>query len=238
MKPLLTAYWNNLVMLNFEIDVAALQPYLPAYTEIDLYNNKCLISLVAFQFSNAKFLKLPIPFYRNFPQINLRFYVKRQFKNEIRKGVVFIKEIAEGKLLKAGAALLYNEHYFNLPTRQSFENSNNYLNANYEWNFKNEWNGIHSIANKEKSAPTVNSIEAFITDRYWGYTKISKNKTAEFKVEHPVWNIHTLKSFEFQCNSKEIYGEQLHAALLKKPLCAFMVDGSFVKVHNKTLCTN
>jgi len=47
-------------MLNFEIDPTALQPYLPAYTEIDLYNNKCLISLVGFQFSNAKFLKLPI----------------------------------------------------------------------------------------------------------------------------------------------------------------------------------
>jgi len=167
MKPLLTAYWNNLVMLNFEIDPSALQPYLPAHTEIDLYHNKCLISLVGFKFSKAKLLKLPFPFSQNFSQINLRFYVKHQRKNEIRKGVVFIKEIAEGKLLKAGAALLYNEHYFNLPTRQSFENRNNFLNINYEWNFKNEWNYIHSIANEERTAPTANSIETFITDRYW-----------------------------------------------------------------------
>ena len=223
-------------MLNFEIDPSALQPYLPAHTEIDLYHNKCLISLVGFKFSKAKLLKLPFPFYQNFSQINLRFYVKHQRKNEIRKGVVFIKEIAEGKLLKAGAALLYNEHYFNLPTRQSFENRNNFLNINYEWNFKNEWNYIHSIANEERTAPTANSIEAFITDRYFGYTQINKNKTAEFKVEHSLWNIHALKSFELHCNSAELYGEQLHCALSKKPLYAFMVDGSFVKVyHKKTL---
>jgi len=55
-------------------------------------------------------------------------------------------------------------------------------------------NYIHSIANEERTEPTTNSIETFITDRYWGYTKINKNKTAEFKVEHPQRNIHTLKS--------------------------------------------
>ena len=65
MKPLLTVCWNNLVMLNFEIDPSALQPYLPAHTEIDLYN-KCLISLVGFKFSKAELLKLPIPLYQDF----------------------------------------------------------------------------------------------------------------------------------------------------------------------------
>ena len=151
-------------MLNFEIDPSALQPYLPAHTEIDLYN-KCLISLVGFKFSKAKLLKLPIPFYQDFSQINLRFYVKHQRKNEIRKSVVFIKEIAEKKLLKTGAALLFNEHYSTMLVKQNFESRNNSLTVNKEWNY------IHSIANEERTEPTTNSIEKFITDRYWGYTK-------------------------------------------------------------------
>ena len=203
MKPLLTVCWNNLVMLNFEIDPSALQPYLPAHTEIDLYNNKCLISLVGFKFSKAKLLKLPIPFYQDFSQINLRFYVKHQRKNEIRKSVVFIKEIAEKKLLKTGVALLFNEHYSTMLVKQNFESRNNSLNVNYEWNFNNEWNYIHSIANEERTEPTTNSIETFITDRYWGYTKINKNKTAEFKVEHPQRNIHTLKSLNCSATAKK-----------------------------------
>ena len=238
MKPLLTACWNNLVMLNFETDSTILQPYLPANTKIDLFNNKCFLSLVGFQFKDAKLKGLPVPFYLNFTQINLRFYVQHYCGNECRKGVVFIKEIAEGNLLKAGAAMFYKEHYCNLSTKQVVENNDRSIDVMYKWNYHHEWNYLHSIAAKEKKQPAKNSIEEFITDRYWGYTRIDKNKTAEFKVEHPVWNIHPLQSYKLHCNSKEIYGEALNTALSKEPASAFMVDGSFVKVYNKKLCTN
>jgi uncharacterized protein YqjF (DUF2071 family) len=237
-KPLLTACWNNLVMLNFETDPTILQSYLPAGTTIDFYNNKCFISLVGFQFKDAKLKGLPIPFYQNFTQINLRFYVQHYCGNECKRGVVFIKEIANGSLLKAGAALLYHEHYCNLPTKQSVEANEQHVDITYKWNYCNDWNYLHTIAMKEKTVPVKNAIELFITHRYLGYTKINKHKTAEFKVGHPAWSIHKLQSYELYCNSKEIYGEQLHNFFSQKPACAFMVDGSFVKVYNKKLCTN
>jgi uncharacterized protein len=233
MRPLFTAHWNNLVMLNYEIDPAVLQPYLPSGTACDLWNNKCYLSLVAFRFSHPKIKTVPIPFYTNFVQINLRFYVRRYCNGECRKGVVFIKEIAEGRLLKAGAALLYNERYTNLQTRHCSDENDTMLHIKYEWKLNKEWNYVHATANPYKIIPADDTAEAFITNRFWGYTKISGNQTAEFRVDHAPWKICALESFDINCNSRLLYGEKLHAFLSQKPAFAFMTDGSFVKVYNK-----
>jgi len=238
MNPLLTADWNNLVVLNYEIDPAALIPYLPPHTEPDFWNNKCYISLVAFQFRNPKIRGIALPFYRNFEQVNLRFYVRYSYGKEIRKGVVFIKEIAAGKLLKAGAALLYNEHYTNLPTRHAIEEKDSMLHIKYEWNCNNEWNYIDAVADMHKTIPRSGSVEAFITNRFWGYTKVSVNKTVEFCIAHQPWNIHVLKSCRINCSSEALYGKTLHSYLTKEPALSFMMDGSFVKVYNKKPCGN
>ena len=38
-------------------------------------------------------LGVPIPFHRNFDEVNLRFYVRQQEGSEVRRGVVFVREI-------------------------------------------------------------------------------------------------------------------------------------------------
>jgi len=38
-------------------------------------------------------LGVPIPFHRNFEEVNLRFYVRRKHEGVWRRGVVFIKEV-------------------------------------------------------------------------------------------------------------------------------------------------
>jgi uncharacterized protein YqjF (DUF2071 family) len=220
-------------MLNYEIDPSALNDYLPPGTELDLWNNKCYISLVAFEFLNAKLKKIRIPFYKNFEQINLRFYVRRNCNGDVRKGVVFIKEIAMGNLLKAGAALLYNEYYTNLPTRRSMIQKDKIIHFKYEWRFNKSWHYIEADAFPDKKIPAADTLEAFITERYWGYTKLSNNRTAEFRVDHPQWKISTLQTAKLNCNSYDLYGEMLHNYLSKTPVAAFVADGSFVEVHNR-----
>ncbi|CAN5649578.1 DUF2071 domain-containing protein [soil metagenome] len=238
MKPLLTADWNNLMVVNYEIDPAELKPYLPAGTEPDLWNNKCYISLVAFQFSNPKIKEIPIPFYKSFEQINLRFHVRKVCNGEVRKGVVFIKEIATGNLLKAGAALLYNEHYTHLKTRHTITKQSNAIDIQYDWNLNKQWNYIHAVAEKDKTTPDPNTAIAFIANRFWGYTNISPDKTAKFRIEHEPWKIHGVKFCQVNCNIKKLYGETLHTFLSQAPAFTFMIDGSSVKVYNKKLCTN
>jgi uncharacterized protein len=89
-KPFLSAEWRNLIMINYEVNEEILLPYLPAKTELDSFNNKFYVSLVAFHFLDTKVKGISLPFHRNFEEINLRFYVKYKEGNEYKRGVVSI----------------------------------------------------------------------------------------------------------------------------------------------------
>jgi hypothetical protein len=50
-----------------------------------------------------------------------------------------------------------------------------------------------------KTSPTsveieTGSEEEFITEHYWGYTKIKKS-TSEYQVEHPTWEAYKVNSY-------------------------------------------
>ena len=89
----LKAEWRKLAIANYEVDKSILEGYVPAGTEIDLWEGKCFVSLVGFMFLNTKLLGVRVPFHINFEEVNLRFYVKRQENGIWKRGVVFIKEI-------------------------------------------------------------------------------------------------------------------------------------------------
>jgi uncharacterized protein YqjF (DUF2071 family) len=87
----LTAKWQHLAMINYEIDPNTLHPFVPSGTELDSWNNKCFVSMVGFMFLNTRLLNIPIPFHTNFEEVNLRLYVRRRAADGWRRGVVFIK---------------------------------------------------------------------------------------------------------------------------------------------------
>lgn len=86
-RPFLTAEWRFLAMLNFEIAPATLAPCVPRGTELDSFDGRTLVSLVAFRFLRTRVLGAPIPFHRNFTEVNLRFYVRRMGAEGWRRGV-------------------------------------------------------------------------------------------------------------------------------------------------------
>jgi uncharacterized protein YqjF (DUF2071 family) len=74
----LTAEWRYLAMLNYAVDPQMLLPRVPAGTELDFFDGQTFVSLVGFRFLNTKVLRIPVPFHRDFDEVNLRFYVKRR----------------------------------------------------------------------------------------------------------------------------------------------------------------
>src|SRR5947207_15393400 len=93
MRKFLTARWQDLIMANYEVDPSLLAGRVPAGTDLDLYDGRCFVSLVGFMFLDTHMFGVTIPWHVNFEEVNLRFYVKPQAGDEIRRGVVFIKEI-------------------------------------------------------------------------------------------------------------------------------------------------
>ena len=78
-------------MAQYAIDPTLLLPYLPAGLDLDLYENRCYVSLVAFLFDRVRLKGIPIPFHTRFEEVNLRFYVRRKEPDgSVKRGVVFL----------------------------------------------------------------------------------------------------------------------------------------------------
>lgn len=105
----MTCNWENLVYINFHIKPELLAGLLPEDVEPDLLNGKAVISMVCFEFSNARLFGFKIPFHQYFPEINIRTYVKRKDNGNIR-GIYFLSEMVPKLLTFFTGRFVYGEH--------------------------------------------------------------------------------------------------------------------------------
>ena len=128
----LTADWRDLALVNYECGTEVLSQYVPAGTEIDLWEGRCYVSVVGLRFLKTKLLGVPIPLHRDFPEVNLRFYVRREVEGRMRRGVVFIKEVVPRHAVTWVARTFYDENYMTLPMREEIMADS----FRYEWRSK------------------------------------------------------------------------------------------------------
>ncbi len=225
-KPFLTAAWRDLVLLNWRVDESLLNSYLPTGVELDRWSGDCWASLVGFRFLDMSVKGLPAFGYRNFPEINLRFYVKREIQGELRRGVVFVQELTPHRLVKWVARSIYNEPYEALPMRQTVNESG----ALYEVQTDSHWQGIGVKA--KGPWRKQNEMELFITEHYWGYNTQKNNDSMEYRVEHPIWQARSVDLERYDLNVKELYGNEWAETLAGKPDTIVFSDGSRVTVYS------
>jgi len=229
----LKAEWKNLALFNYEVDAEILEKYIPAGTEIDVWNNKCYVSLVGFMFKNTKVLGIKVPFHRDFEEVNLRFYVKRFENGEWKRGVVFIKEIVPKKAITFIANTLYQEHYETQKMRHEIMENSNSTTFIYQWKNDKKWNTIQLETSTNPEAIKVDSEAEFITEHYFGYTKINENKTFEYEVQHPRWEQFEVLNHKIDIDFQKIYGEDFYFLQNTKPTSVFLAKGSKISVKNK-----
>jgi uncharacterized protein len=233
MKTFLTAQWQNLLMANYEIDAAILIPYLPNGVELDLFEGKAYISLVGFLFAQSRIFKVPIPLMGTFEEVNLRFYVKRIVDGEIRRGVVFINETVPSKVVAWLANKLYKEHYIAIPTKYSWDIGEQNKQIKYQWLVNKKWNSISVNATIKSIAMDTGSMQEFIFEHYYGYTKASATETLEYKVNHPRWAVNTVNSVDIDCDFEACYGKDFSVLNTCTPSSVFIADGSAVSIDWK-----
>jgi hypothetical protein len=228
----LTAEWRHLAMLNYEVDAGLLLPFAPAGTELDGWNGKIFVSLVGFRFLKTKlFGCLPVPMHSNFEEVNLRFYVRRRVTSEIKRGVVFIREIVPRRAIAFVARTFYNEKYVALPMAREIRSvDDDRLKVTYQWRSGNHWSEINLETDGDSKLPGEDSIEQFITEHYWGYAAQPDSSCVEYRVMHPSWRVWQTRQSSFEGDAEEIYGKEFAAVLRGKPASAFLADGSAVTV--------
>jgi uncharacterized protein YqjF (DUF2071 family) len=231
MRVFLSAEWRDLVMVNYEVDPKLLNDYVPPGTALDSYDGRTYVSLVGFQFRRTKlFGALPVPFHRDFDEINLRFYVRHKEGNEDRRGVVFIAEIVPKWAIAKVARIVYGENYVRLPMKHRIDTTGTTVTAEYEWQQRGAWSKIYVHASGNPAPAADGSLEQFITEHYWGYSKQRNSGSLEYRVSHVPWNVWRSTAAGFEGDATSLYGFELGRVLQRPPDSAFIADGSLVSV--------
>jgi uncharacterized protein len=233
MKNFLTARWEQLIMANYAVDPALLQAHLPKDVALDLYEGKAYISLVGFMFKNTRIFHIPIPKLGTFEEVNLRFYVTRKEGNELKRGVVFISETVPYKVVAWLANKLYKEHYVAIPTKHSWKTDAQKKHIEYQWKMNKKWSRISVEASIEKRKMQKNSMEEFIFEHYYGYTKIDVVTSEEYKINHPSWFTNDVLNYTIHCDFEEVYGSDFKFLNDQTPASVMLAEGSEIAVKWK-----
>lgn len=232
-QTFLKAEWRKLIMANYAVDPELLKPYLPAHTELDLFNGKCYVSLVGFMFRNTRLKGVRVPLHINFEEVNLRFYVHHTGKDSLRKrGVVFIREIVPRAALSFVANTFYGEKYETLPMHHKWHKAADAIIVGYRWKKAGVWQKLQVTADPAAVPILAGSEEEFITEHYWGYTRLRNGRTSEYEVVHPRWDVYPVKRYAIDLDFGTQYGAQWAHLSSQRPDSVLMAEGSEVTVRS------
>ncbi|MGQ7856195.1 YqjF family protein [Pedobacter sp. WC2501] len=228
-KVFLTAEWRKLALAQYSVDKEILSKYLPQHTILDDWQGKYYVSLVGFMFVDVKLRGFNIPFHTNFEEVNLRFYVKFKEGGIWKRGVVFIKEFVPKPAITFVANTLYKENYQTLAMKHLWVEQKDQLEVAYSWKNRN-WNSFAVTATSKAEDILAGSEEEFITEHYWGYTKIAENKTSEYGVEHPRWQVYPIKDYKINVDFGINYGDDFAFLNIATPDSVILAEGSEIRV--------
>lgn len=218
-------------MLNYEVDPRVLIGRVPRGTSLDTWRGKHFVSVVGFMFLDTRVLGLSVPFHRDFEEVNLRFYVKREVGSELRRGVVFIKEIVPRAAIAWLANALYNERYVSLPMSHAIDGDEHARVLHYGFEHSNARYRFGAAHRGPALVPHGESQETFITEHYWGYVSQRDGSTVEYQVEHPRWKVWRAHEHTLEGDISGLYGTDIAPFLATQPSSAFVADGSPIAVH-------
>ncbi|WP_273445950.1 YqjF family protein [Neolewinella agarilytica] len=231
--PFLTAEWRKLAFANYPVDPAVLQPYVPFGTELDFWQGRCYLSLVGFLFTRVRLLGIPVPFHTEFEEVNIRFYVRRKTASGWKRGVVFIREIVPKAAITFVANTVYNENYQTLPMRHRWINGEEQNMVEYQWKKAGNWQTF-SLETSPISVPIqYGSEEEFITEHYWGYAAVSDQKSNEYEVTHPRWQLYPVHNYTIEVDYGLCYGPEFSFLNSASPTSVFLAEGSAITVEPK-----
>jgi len=226
-RPFLTARWSNLAILTYEVPPALLAPHLPAGLELDSRGGVSFASLVAFDFEDTRVRGIAWPSFRRFPEINLRFYVRRGD----RRGVVFIREFVPQPIVSWLARAIYNEPYLVAPIESGVADEASAIVTIRRLRWRGRSHAIEVTGSKPAFKPGEDSEEHFFKEHQWGFGRDRRGRTLVYEVRHPVWDIYPIRSWRLDFDWAQVYGPEWGFLSAAKPASVVLAAGSAVSVY-------
>jgi uncharacterized protein len=233
---LLAGHVRFAVFTTYEVDRRVLEPLVPAGTELDPWQGRTFISLVAFEMTDSRLCGVPLPFARAYDQINLRFYVRRPLADGSRRpGVVFLRELVPVPALVVGARLLYRERYERQPVsarvRPPDPAGGRPGRAIYRWRRHDQLHRLAVDFAAPLELPAEGTLERFLAERHWSYAAPADGHTREVRFDHPPWRVWQARAARLAPSTAASFGERFERALASEPASAFVAEGSRMRLH-------
>jgi uncharacterized protein YqjF (DUF2071 family) len=223
----LTARWINLAMLTYRLDPKILQPFVPPGCVLDTKDDAAFASLVAFDFTTTRVLGVPWPGFSDFPEINLRFYVRHGDD----RGVCFIREFVPKQTVARLARWIYNEPYKTAAMTSHVKTTNDSISVCHKLEVGGRKNIVQMTADRQTICPVPLSSESFFKDQQWGFGTSRSGKLIRYRVVHPLWKIHPVQSFSLDWDWGSVYGPYFAMLQEMQPMSVMLVEGSAVKLY-------
>jgi uncharacterized protein YqjF (DUF2071 family) len=223
----LTARWTNLFLATYAVPPELLTPRLAPGLELDLRDGQSFVSLVAFQFLDTRVLGVPWPGYRNFAELNLRFYVRCGPE----RGVMFVREFVPQRLVAGLARLIYNEPYQAAPLTMHIDDKPDTLQATYRLRLAGQTHIISASGDKPAYRPDEASAEHFFKEHRWGFGISRRGRALRYEVVHPVWDVYRVRSYQVDLDWARVYGPEWGCLQGAEPYSTVLAVGSPVRVY-------
>jgi len=227
-RTFLTARWQDLIIITWPVDDTLLLPRLPRGLELDRWGDRACVSLVAFDFRDCRVKGIAFPGLVNFPEVNLRFYVREKATG--RRGVVFIREFVPSHLIATVARVVYNEPYRAVPMSSNVTEESGRVRIEHDLRVDAAPLTISGDASSGSFTPTSDTAEHFFKEHSWGYGTDRRGRVLVYEVQHPEWAIRRDATARMQGNLGAMYGEQWSILNDTPPLNTLIALGSDVVV--------
>ncbi len=180
--------WNKAIFLHYQVDLIELKKFVPDELEIDLFEGKPWISVVAFTMERIRPKNLPsFSPISDFDEINIRTYVRSNNKT----GVYFLS-IEGGKKLACKVAKGISE----LPYRFSEikRTHKKYQSKNFKFNDSLDIEFTIGSKLKEKT-----ELDKWLTERY-ALFQDTNDSINEFEIHHLEWSIDEIDVQKLELN--------------------------------------
>jgi len=206
-----------------------LEPLLPPGLTLDERDGKCFVSLVAFDFLDTRVLGLRLPRHVNFPEVNLRFYVR---EGE-RRGVCFIREFVPRRAISLTARVVYNEPYSWARMESRVEQAADGVGVFHRFQ-RGKAVGTMTVGGRGPAVvPGNDSVEHFFKEHTWGFGKGRRGGLLRYRVVHPLWAVYGVESCDLRIDWAGLYGAQWNFLAGKTPDSVVLAAGSHVAVYPK-----
>jgi uncharacterized protein len=225
----LTATWSNLAIITYAVDPEVLVPHVPPGCEADTLDGRAFVSLVAFDFLDTRVLGVRWPGFVNFPEINLRAYVRRDGK---QRGVTFIRELVPSRFIATVARKIYNEPYLAVPMRSEVAQDERSIATTHVATLDGREHSIRVRADADSFTPDPSSVEHFFKEHSWGYGSTRDGRLISYEVNHPTWAVYRNPRVErLEWDFGAVYGDRWKFLIDARPHSVVFAVGSSVSVY-------